>query len=297
MVFDSVYGVSSITSLKAEYPSSTSLAIVLGSNYPIVEAEAIYAWDAGSMAVPDDNQYILSNFSSFATVGRWNKVDSAALPQINSDWTATTGAGFILNKPTISTVGNTGNYSDLVGKPTLSTVAGTGVYADLISKPTIPDAQVNSDWSAVSGVSQISNKPSLSAVATTGSYLDLSNKPTRTQSSATRSLNSAFQISSTRDVMAIYTVQLTVTASITGGQNGDIVLEIASNSGFTTDVQTIGVAGFGQTYTLALTLQGTQPDKRQVMGMIPAGYYARLRTVNNTGTPSYSYVAGQETLL
>lgn len=43
---------------------------------------------------------------------------------------------------------------------------------------TIPAAQVNSDWDAVSGVSQILNKPSLATVATSGSYADLSNKPT-----------------------------------------------------------------------------------------------------------------------
>lgn len=117
------------------------------------------------------------------------------------------------------------------------------------------------------------------------------------QSSATRSLNSAFQPSATRNTMVIYTVQLTITASIAGGQNGDVILEIASDSGFTSNVQTIGVAGFGQTYTLAITLQGVQPDKRQVIGIVPAGYYARLRTVNNTGSPSYSYIAGQEVLL
>jgi len=46
------------------------------------------------------------------------------------------------------------------------------------NKPTIPAAQVNSDWNAVSGVSQILNKPTLATVATSGSYNDLSNKPT-----------------------------------------------------------------------------------------------------------------------
>lgn len=39
--------------------------------------------------------------------------------------------------------------------------------------PTIPSAQVNSDWNAVSGVSQILNKPTLFS----GSYDDLTNKP------------------------------------------------------------------------------------------------------------------------
>lgn len=78
----------------------------------------------------------------------------------------------------LATVASTGAYSDLTGKPSLATVATTGAYADLSGKPTIPAAQVNSDWSAVSGVSQILNKPTLSAVATTGAYADLSGKPT-----------------------------------------------------------------------------------------------------------------------
>lgn len=42
----------------------------------------------------------------------------------------------------------------------------------------IPAAQVNSDWTASSGISQILNKPVLSTVAISGSYNDLSNKPT-----------------------------------------------------------------------------------------------------------------------
>ena len=60
----------------------------------------------------------------------------------------------------------------------LATVATSGSYADLSNKPSIPAAQVNSDWNAASGVSQILNKPSLATVATSGSYADLSNKPT-----------------------------------------------------------------------------------------------------------------------
>jgi hypothetical protein len=41
----------------------------------------------------------------------------------------------------------------------------SGSYADLTNKPTIPAAQVNSDWSAVSGVTQILNKPTLGTLA------------------------------------------------------------------------------------------------------------------------------------
>lgn len=43
----------------------------------------------------------------------------------------------------------------------LSEVATSGSYTDLTNKPTIPDAQVNSDWNAETGVSVILNKPSI----------------------------------------------------------------------------------------------------------------------------------------
>ena len=67
-----------------------------------------------------------------------------------------------------------GNKADT---SSLATVATTGAYSDLTGTPTIPAAQVNSDWSANSGVAQILNKPTLATVATSGSYNDLSNKP------------------------------------------------------------------------------------------------------------------------
>ena len=70
------------------------------------------------------------------------------------------------------------NTSTYVEADELATVATSGSYNDLSNKPTIPAAQVNSDWSANSGVAQILNKPNLATVATSGSYSDLSNKPT-----------------------------------------------------------------------------------------------------------------------
>lgn len=83
----------------------------------------------------------------------------------------------LTGKPTLSTVAGTGAYADLLSKPTLATVATSGVYSDLTGKPTIPAAQVNSDWTAGSGLTQILNKPSLSTVATSGAYADLSGVP------------------------------------------------------------------------------------------------------------------------
>lgn len=163
--------------------------------------------------------------------------------------------------------------------------------------------QVSVDWNAVSGVTQILNRPSFATVSFTGNYADLSGAPTiptvnaPTQGSASRALNSVFQVSSTRAALAFYSVQCTITASIAGGQSCDVIFEIASDSGFTTNVQTVSISGTGQTYTLAIAIQGVQPQTGVVSGFIPAGYYARIRTVNVSGTPSYSYRSGQEVLL
>lgn len=117
------------------------------------------------------------------------------------------------------------------------------------------------------------------------------------QAATTRALNTAFQISTTRGALVSYSVQMTVTASIASGQDGDLFLEIASDSGFTTNVQVVAVAPCSQVYTLAVALQGIQKCPLNVSGFVPAAYYTRLRTANNTGTPAYLYRAGQEVQL
>lgn len=113
----------------------------------------------------------------------------------------------------------------------------------------------------------------------------------------TRTLGTAFQPSSTRTAMVTYSVQINVTASIAGGQNGDVFLEIADDSAFTTNVRQVAVVGLGQTYTLAVAIQGVQPQTGVIQGVVPAGKWARLRSVNNTGTPTYSIRLAQEVLL
>lgn len=76
-----------------------------------------------------------------------------------------------------------------------------------------------------------------------------------------------------------------------------MIFEIADDSGFITNVQTVGIGGLGQTYTLAVALQGVQPQTTAVIGYVPAAKFARLRSVNNTGTPAFSIRAQQEVLL
>ena len=80
--------------------------------------------------------------------------------QVQSDWAET----------------NTESVSYIKNKPTLSTVATTGSFNDLTDKPTIPEPQVNSDWNASSGISQILNKPQM--ITQTLTFVDENNVET-----------------------------------------------------------------------------------------------------------------------
>lgn len=106
-----------------------------------------------------------------------------------------------------------------------------------------------------------------------------------------------FQVSSTRDAFVTYSPKITTTATIAGGQEGYVVLEIApTNSATAGDWKEVGRVTNGQALSLALTLQSVQPVGSPLCAWIPAGYYAKLRSVNTTGTPAYIVTSGQEVL-
>lgn len=67
-------------------------------------------------------------------------LNASSSSQVNSDWNSVSGVSQILNKPSISTVGMTGQYGDLIGSPSLSTVATSGAYSDLSGKPSLGTA-------------------------------------------------------------------------------------------------------------------------------------------------------------
>lgn len=119
----------------------------------------------------------------------------------------------------------------------------------------------------------------------------------RTFTNPTRSLNSAFQVSSTQDAMVAYTVNVAATLSLTSGATGTVVLEYADDSGFTTNVVTVQTTVNGNTGTLAIGLGLTQTGTASLSGMIPIGKYARIRTVNTVGTPTFTMGNSQEVLL
>jgi len=132
--------------------------------------------------------------------------------QQNADWESNFGVTEILHKPDLSIYAQSAN---------LATVATTGDYDDLVNKPSIPAAQVNSDWSASSGVAAILNKPSLAAVATTGDYNDLVNKPSIPAAQVNADWNSSSGVSEilNKPDLSVYATDSELTAGLATKQD------------------------------------------------------------------------------
>lgn len=113
----------------------------------------------------------------------------------------------------------------------------------------------------------------------------------------TPTLNSGAVLSTTRDALVNYCVDISATLSLLAGQRGTVFLEYADDSGFTTNLKEVSRFSNGNTGALALGLNLTQTVTGTVSGLIPAGKYRRLRTNNDTGSPSFVARPSQEVLL
>lgn len=123
------------------------------------------------------------------------------------------------------------------------------------------------------------------------------NNPTRTIQTVAAAGN-GWQLSATRNSMAAYSTNVSTTATIGGTSDGYVVMEVCStNSAVAANWQEVCRTRNGQAITLAIALQSTQNISGHLMGIIPSGWYVRLRSVNTSGTPVYAFVSGQEVLL
>lgn len=114
----------------------------------------------------------------------------------------------------------------------------------------------------------------------------------------TAAAGNGFQLSATRDAEVNYSCTIATAATLAAGAVGTIVLEIAAtNSSTATDWKEIDRLTNGQVFSLAVAIGCTQTLASGLKGLVPKGYYLRLRTINTTGTPTYTFNGGQEILL
>jgi hypothetical protein len=203
---------------------------------------------------------------------------------------STDGTVFSCTITNVSQLTNDANYITAGGAPVQSVNGQTGavtIAANTFSAPLVNTSGVVS-LSYSTGLQNTAG--SLTTVPRSFSY------PTR--SIVTTTASTGFQPGSSRDCEASYAVQITTTSNISSGTQGTIYLEIAATNSTTPSAWSIiDQQTSGQTFSLAVAVQCVQIQSVKLNGVIPAGYYARIRSANTVGTPTFSVLVSAEVLI
>lgn len=152
-----------------------------------------------------------------------------------------------------------------------------------------------SDWTQVDNraCDFIRNKPTIPTVPSniiSGQTFTASRSFVTTAAAA-----NGFQLSATNTSVATYSININTASTIAGASDGYIVAEVApTNSTTAADWKEVGRIRNGQTLGLAIALSVTQDISGELVVIVPAGYYVRLRSVTVAGSPTFTYLNGSE---
>lgn len=171
------------------------------------------------------------------------------------------------------------DVSKLGGSWPVSRLSGTLTKAQL---PALGFSDLTGTYTGSVATSQLTG----SIAATTVPYTGVSSG--RLPTTVTRSFNSAFTPSATRDVLATYTVTIQMPLTLLGIIYGQVFLEISPNG---TTWTSVGVLSNGNS-----AIVGSGAVSAQLSFLIPAGYQVRLRSVVQ-GSVTITYNNGFETAI
>lgn len=323
-----ITGLQDVLDTKFDFPMGTSLQYLNGEGNPvdfpnIPDTQVNSDWLATSGSALILNKPVLFSGAYADLTGK--PVIPAA--QVNSDWASSSGVSQILNKPTLFS----GSFADLTAKPTTLSGYGitdgattsaltsglatkfnnpTGSTAQylrgdgsLATFPTIPGGTVTSITAGTGlsgGTITTTGTISLPNTGTAGTYsvvtTDAQGRVTAGRAKSftypTRSLNTAYQISTTQDASVVYTVDISVTSLLIAGMSGRVYLEYADNAAMTTNLVTVSESP--NSISGVLNVSSVGPGN--VSGWVPANKYVRIRTANIAGAPTFTFVRSQEVL-
>jgi hypothetical protein len=111
-----------------------------------------------------------------------------------------------------------------------------------------------------------------------------------TINTTSRNFNQAYQVSATKYVDITISSSIVCTLSLSGGQSGNIQLQVSPNG--TTGWKTWGTLVSSNTGTLTIGLNTSQSSGSPLFAPLAPGEYWRLATTNTTGTPTFSFLGG-----
>lgn len=168
-----------------------------------------------------------------------------------------------------------------------------GVDADIYLKLLVLNSATTSLQAQINDIATSTIQSDWNVTSTT-SQAYIKNKPTKSFAYPSRSLNSCFQISTTTDALVSYSVDISTSLSLTTGQQGTAYLEVSDDSGCSTGTQEIARFVNGNTGTLTVGLSLVQNTTGTLTGIVPQNKYVKIRTQNNTGTPTFTFRSAQE---
>lgn len=107
-----------------------------------------------------------------------------------------------------------------------------------------------------------------------------------------KTIGTAYTISNTLDHEILVSASISCNLSLTGGQAGSLILEISPNGSTGWIYQ--GTIPNSNTGTLTVGLNTTQVGGGQLKAWLPRTYWWRLRSVNTTGTPTFTWIGGSQ---
>lgn len=110
--------------------------------------------------------------------------------------------------------------------------------------------------------------------------------PTRIMTPSTISLNTAYQPNIYRDCFVVYSPMITSSLTLSGGQSGNITMQISPDN---ITYTTMGTQTNNSTGGLTIGLSLVNAQGTQMFAYIPRGYYFKLVT---SGTASFSLASG-----
>lgn len=118
-------------------------------------------------------------------------------------------------------------------------------------------------------------------------------KNTAVPSTPTRALNTSFIPNATYPSWVCYTIEITCTASLTGGQTGGV--ELRSDTAATPTTVRASVSN-ANSVSLAIALTAINTQRATVSYLVPAGHSVKLVS-SSTGSPSISIINQVEVAL